>query len=288
MPDTRPPVATAQHEREVVRAALRRVRLATGLPVLFGGTIGQRGVRLTELLGTLTPHLHGLVIRPGAGLGGRVIVTTRPGSVEDYLADPRITHEYDGPVSAEGLRAIGAVPVVVDGSVAALMYGGTREPVPLGTRVLDAMAQAAARAGTELTVRREVERRMAELETAAVIRAAREAPAAPEWEEIRQAHAELRSIAREITDPALRRRIDEVCARLTRPGGRPARPNPLSPRELDVLALVAVGCGNAEAARRLGIGPETVKSYLRNAMRKLGTHSRMETVVAARRAGFLP
>jgi DNA-binding CsgD family transcriptional regulator len=34
--------------------------------------------------------------------------------------------------------------------------------------------------------------------------------------------------------------------------------------------------------------PETVKSYLRNAMRKLGTHTRMETVAAARRAGFLP
>ncbi|MFD0520685.1 response regulator transcription factor [Paractinoplanes durhamensis] len=52
--------------------------------------------------------------------------------------------------------------------------------------------------------------------------------------------------------------------------------------------MVAVGCGNAEAARRLGLLPETVKSYLRNAMRKLGTHGRMETVVTARRLGFLP
>ena len=58
----------------------------------------------------------------------------------------------------------------------------------------------------------------------------------------------------------------------------------------DVLATadVAVGCGNAEAARRLGLLPETVKSYLRNAMRQLGTHGRMETVVTARRLGFLP
>ena len=70
------------------------------------------------------------------------------------------------------------------------------------------------------------------------------------------------------------------------PGERTA--NPLSPRELDVLAMVAVGCGNAEAARRLGVLPETVKSYLRNATRKLGTHGRMETVVTARRLGFLP
>jgi LuxR family transcriptional regulator, regulator of acetate metabolism len=86
----------------------------------------------------------------------------------------------------------------------------------------------------------------------------------------------------------LRRRLDAVCDRLTRPHGPPARGNPLSPRELDVLALVAVGCGNAEAGRRLGLQPETVKSYLRNAMSKLGTHSRMETVVAARRGGYLP
>lgn len=58
--------------------------------------------------------------------------------------------------------------------------------------------------------------------------------------------------------------------------------------KLDVLVLVAVGCGNAEVGRRLGLLPETVKSYLRNAMTKLGTHTRMETVVAARRGGFLP
>ncbi|MET7337934.1 LuxR C-terminal-related transcriptional regulator [Nonomuraea sp. NPDC005650] len=80
-----------------------------------------------------------------------------------------------------------------------------------------------------------------------------------------------------------------MCDRLARSDGRPPeRSSPLSPRELDVLALVAMGCGNAETGVRLGIRPETVKSYLRNAMRKLGTHTRMETVVAARHRGFLP
>jgi DNA-binding CsgD family transcriptional regulator len=51
---------------------------------------------------------------------------------------------------------------------------------------------------------------------------------------------------------------------------------------------VALGCGNAETAGRLGILPETVKSYLRNAMQKLNTHNRTETVVTARRLGYLP
>jgi LuxR family transcriptional regulator, regulator of acetate metabolism len=274
----------------VLHAALSRMRRVTGLPVTFGGAAARGGqsVRLTELAGTRTSALRGLAITAGSGLGGRVLVTVRPASVDDYAADSQISHEYDKPVTTEGLRAIAAVPVVAGGSVAGVLYGGIREPLALGNRVLDAMSQVAAWAGIELAVRSEVERRLAELETAAITRAAREVRAAPEWEQVREAHAELRSIARQITDPALRRRLEVVCGRLSRPQGRTAPDNPLSPRELDVLALVAVGCGNAEVGWRLGLRPETVKSYLRNAMSKLGTHSRMETVVAARRGGFLP
>ena len=59
-------------------------------------------------------------------------------------------------------------------------------------------------------------------------------------------------------------------------------------RETDVLAAVASGATNATAAARLGLRPETVKGYLRSAMRKLGAHTRLEAVVAARRAGALP
>ena len=246
-------------------------------------------MQLTDFAGTLTTALNGLVIASGNGLGGRVVATGRPGRVEDYAADPRISHEYDKPVTAEGLRAIAAVPVAMGNSVLAVLYAGTREPLAVGVRTLDAMNRVAARLGTELTVRREVQRRVAELETAAVTRAARSLPTAPEWENVRQAHAELRSIAQPVTDPLLRTRLQDVCDRLTGSGtGRARGRNPLSPRELDVLAMVAVGCGNAEAARRLGILPETVKSYLRNTMRKLGAHGRMETVVTARRLGYLP
>ncbi|GAA3343309.1 helix-turn-helix transcriptional regulator [Amorphoplanes nipponensis] len=269
-------------------AALGRVRRVTGLPVAFGGAVAAdaRAMRLTAFAGTMTAALHGLVVSAGHGLGGQVVSTARPARVEDYAADPRISHEYDKPVTAEGLRAIAAVPVVVGGSVLAVLYAGTREPLAVDTRALDAMSQVAARVGTELTVRREVQRRIAELETTAAL--TRPRPAAPEWEDVRQAHADLRTIAQEVADPALRSRLQEVCALLAQSGAPARSPNPLSPRELDVLAMVAVGCGNAEAARRLGLLPETVKSYLRNAMRKLGTHGRVETVVTARRLGYLP
>jgi DNA-binding NarL/FixJ family response regulator len=57
---------------------------------------------------------------------------------------------------------------------------------------------------------------------------------------------------------------------------------------VDVLACVAAGATNGVAAERLGLRPETVKGYLRSAMRKLGAHTRWEAVVAARRVGLLP
>ena len=55
-----------------------------------------------------------------------------------------------------------------------------------------------------------------------------------------------------------------------------------------MLAQVALGCTNAEAAERLSLKPETVKSYLRSAAAKLGTHSRHEAVSKARRSRLIP
>jgi hypothetical protein len=43
-----------------------------------------------------------------------------------------------------------------------------------------------------------------------------------------------------------------------------------------VLAAVAAGVTNAVAAGRLGLRPETVKAYLRSAMRKLGAHRKTD------------
>ncbi|MYV57037.1 LuxR C-terminal-related transcriptional regulator, partial [Streptomyces sp. SID3212] len=74
-------------------------------------------------------------------------------------------------------------------------------------------------------------------------------------------------------------------------GAPPAERNlpvSLAPRELDVLTCIASGATNAAAAELLGLRPETVKGYLRSSMRKLGAHTRLEAVVAARREGLLP
>ncbi|MCL1870384.1 MAG: response regulator transcription factor [Promicromonosporaceae bacterium] len=61
----------------------------------------------------------------------------------------------------------------------------------------------------------------------------------------------------------------------------------LTPREAEVLGLVAEGCSNAEAARRLFIGEATVKTHLLRAFAKLGVDDRTGAVTEARRRGWL-
>ncbi|ANP50390.1 hypothetical protein AVL59_12860 [Streptomyces griseochromogenes] len=95
-----------------------------------------------------------------------------------------------------------------------------------------------------------------------------------------------RAPAPRIAEPALRPELLAACGLLT--VARPAGGASLAPREPDVLSWVAAGATDAAVAERLGLRPETVKGYLRSAMRKPGAHTRGEAVSAARRAGLLP
>lgn len=62
---------------------------------------------------------------------------------------------------------------------------------------------------------------------------------------------------------------------------------PLSERELDVLALMAKGCTNQEIADRLFVSINTVKTHVSNVYGKLGVRRRTEAVLAARHHGLL-
>jgi DNA-binding CsgD family transcriptional regulator len=68
-------------------------------------------------------------------------------------------------------------------------------------------------------------------------------------------------------------------------GGRRGYGNELSPRELEVLHLVAEGMTNRQAAEALFISPRTVAEHVSGAMRKLGVTSRTALVAAATRTG---
>jgi LuxR family maltose regulon positive regulatory protein len=63
--------------------------------------------------------------------------------------------------------------------------------------------------------------------------------------------------------------------------------NPLSPRECGILELIADGNSNKEIARVLGIGPETVKTHLKNIFVKLSVERRTQAVVQAEALGLL-
>jgi DNA-binding NarL/FixJ family response regulator len=61
----------------------------------------------------------------------------------------------------------------------------------------------------------------------------------------------------------------------------------LTPRELDVLGLVAQGLSNARIAQRLVLSEHTVHRHLANILRKLGLSSRAAAVAWVTRAGLI-
>lgn len=286
--------ADPDDRRSALRAALRVIQVESGLPIAFGAFVEDgRSAVLSEFLGTRTEHLHRLELRAGSGLGGRVMVEARPAAVNDYCTAATITHEYDRWVRAEGLAAVAAAPVMVRGRPTALIYGATRDRATLADRTKTALLSCGRRLSMELTIRDEVGRRLREAEL--VISAPRtDQRDVADLEEIRSLHAELRAVAQLIPDTALSARVSQVSRRLADVSVRTSGPDradhgvTLSPREIDVLSQVALGCTNLETATRLGIKPETTKAYLRSAMSKLGAHTRFEAVVRSRRLGIIP
>ncbi len=72
-------------------------------------------------------------------------------------------------------------------------------------------------------------------------------------------------------------------------GGEPARASnsPLTPRETEVLRLIAEGLGNGEVALRLNIGLGTVKGHVRDVLEKLAASDRTQAAVLALRRGYI-
>lgn len=68
-------------------------------------------------------------------------------------------------------------------------------------------------------------------------------------------------------------------------GGDTDAPGSLSPRERDVLTLLASGATSEDAATALGLSRETVRTHVRNAIGRLGAHTRTHAVALALDSG---
>ena len=87
--------------------------------------------------------------------------------------------------------------------------------------------------------------------------------------------------------PAVAARVVKDYVRLVRGQEEPAAGGALTPRELEVLKLVAEGHTNQAIAEHLGLSRKTVDAHRTNLMRKLGIHDVTELVKYALRRGVI-
>jgi DNA-binding NarL/FixJ family response regulator len=86
--------------------------------------------------------------------------------------------------------------------------------------------------------------------------------------------------------PSITRRVIEQFTRLPPPGGTDALVG-LTPREREVLTLVAGGLSNAEIAAQLVVSDATVKSHVAHLLAKLQVRDRVQAVVLAYESGLI-
>jgi DNA-binding NarL/FixJ family response regulator len=89
-----------------------------------------------------------------------------------------------------------------------------------------------------------------------------------------------------ILSPAITTKVVRRYAR--QPGiKRDPRLDELTPRELEILELLARGLSNPEIAERLIIGESTVKTHVARVLMKLGIRDRVQAVIAAYESGII-
>ena len=86
--------------------------------------------------------------------------------------------------------------------------------------------------------------------------------------------------------PAVTRRLIERFAG-TRPAAAPPALEELTPREVEVLRMVARGLSNAEIASTLVVSEHTVKTHIAHILRKLDLRDRVQAVVLAYESGVV-
>jgi DNA-binding NarL/FixJ family response regulator len=87
--------------------------------------------------------------------------------------------------------------------------------------------------------------------------------------------------------PSITRRLIEQFARRPKPSTHPDVLADLTPRELEVLQLVARGLNNREIAAELVLGEATIKTHVTRVLHKLDLRDRVQAVVVAYESGLV-
>jgi len=101
--------------------------------------------------------------------------------------------------------------------------------------------------------------------------------------------AAIRVVARgdALIAPGVTKRLIEQFARSAPAANPPAALADLTPREAEVLLLVAAGLSNGEIAEELVLSHATVKTHVKRILSKLGLRDRVQAVVLAYEAGLV-
>jgi DNA-binding NarL/FixJ family response regulator len=91
--------------------------------------------------------------------------------------------------------------------------------------------------------------------------------------------ARVRTVLRRVATPRANRKGDALASGIA--------DAELTPRELEVLQLLAEGLTQTQIARRLVISPRTVGTHIQNLLGKLDVHSRAQAVALAHRMGLV-
>lgn len=107
------------------------------------------GVVIGHTSGNRTDRFHGLTLRNGCGLGGKVYAAGGVQWVNDYFASPEITHDYDGEVADERIQCMIAAPIGSGAQPVGVLLGGLRDDGAFGGRagaIVETVAERTAQA----------------------------------------------------------------------------------------------------------------------------------------------
>ncbi len=111
------------------------VRIATGANELCGGDVTSLALRDADgsfsarhVIGARSDAYRRFRVVPGAGIGGRAVVSGRPARAADRAEWPPMSAEYAEAIDSEGICSALAVPIIVGQTIDGLLYVCSRTP----------------------------------------------------------------------------------------------------------------------------------------------------------------